>query len=287
MHQPGIEAARAGYQVRVGAHRIPNAPTGVFEVRRHATAANQTCEAGGETPERHGEGRHATAITTEQDFICFQAANFGHGLQYPALHRVVRLAIVSEAPAFVGAQGEHAGVFTGAVAVDGRWRLTAAGQTGGGWPVKRRVRTVLQVVLEEAGLLQYGAYRREVPVLAAVRGAGDRYLFVGKPEVVGRAGEKQGDSLERFGRRPYVNVAFRVADRIEDCTVGVADDGAAPVDALDQGSAPGRGKGGVVWKRGVEVGLQVYPPEIRITCKPIRSWATRIRAMAGGNSPFS
>ena len=88
---------------------------------------------------------------------------------------------------------------------------------------------------------------------AAVGGAQDRYLFVREAEGFCRAGEEQGNSLERFGRGAYVGIAFRVTGSSEDVPLGVADDPAAPVNAFYKGSAPDRGQGRVFGQCGGEV----------------------------------
>jgi hypothetical protein len=100
------------------------------------------------------------------------------------------------------------------------------------------VRAILEVVLGEAGFLEDRAYGSQVRFLGVMRGAGDGELLVRQAQGACGAGEDEGKRLEGLGRGARIDVAFRVANGLDDVSFRVADGDASPVDALDERPAP-------------------------------------------------
>src|SRR5215207_10938375 len=170
------------------AHCLPDLVCGLGQVAGEG-AGREPGEAGSEVLERHAERRNTTTVATEQYLVWLETAYAGHDLEYPHLQGVARVAVAARRPALVDAHGEHPGVLTRAVAVDVPRLLAPARELHGSGSVERRVRTVLEVILGEARLLEDGAYGSQVRLLGVVRGTGDGELFVRQAQSAGGAGE--------------------------------------------------------------------------------------------------
>src|SRR5215217_454157 len=284
-HHGRVKALRPADHVGMLAHRPPDLVRGLGQVAGEA-AGREPGEAGSEVLERHAERGHAATVAAEQYLVWLEAADAGYDLEYPHLQGVARVAVAACRPALEDAHGEHSGVLTRAVAVDVPRLLAPARELHRSGSVERRVRTVLEVILGEARLLEDGAYGSQVRLLGVVRGTGDGELFVRQAESVGGAGENKGQRLEGFGRGAGVDVALRVAHGLDDVPFLVADGDAPPVDAFDQRPSPEGDERRVLGEPcGGVLALQLYSPARATIRRSTRSWATRMRAIAAGKFP--
>src|SRR3712207_3080861 len=154
--------------------------------------------------------------------------------------------------------------------------------------IRRPPRSTLfpYTTLFRSGLLEDGVDGPQVRLFAVVRGAGDGELLARQAEGVGGPREDERQRLEGLGRGARVDVACRVAHGLDDVTLRVADGDAPAVDALDELPAPEGDERRVLGEPGGEVlPIHRYPSARATIRKSTRSWATRTRAIAAGESP--
>src|SRR5215212_6429674 len=218
----------------MGAHRVPDAQGGVDEMIGQFFSGGNTGEARGEGTQRKSKSGNTAVVAGDEHLIFLYAADCCYEPENAPLQRVSRVPVVERLVALVNADGEHAGVFARAVAVDGTRLLAATDQLCVRGFVHRRVYAALEVGFGEPGLFQDGSDGGEMRLLGIVRGAGDGKLLIRKAERIGGPGEDERECLKGFGRGAEVDVRFGVAQGFEHVAPGITGGKAAAVDALDQ-----------------------------------------------------
>ena len=131
--------------------------------------------------------------------------------------------------------GEHAGMLARAIIVDGLRAASRLDQFARRLVAHRPMDAAGEIALIEPGLGQQAPHRRDMQIIAAMGGAGDRKLLIAEPERIGRPALDQRHGLQRLDRRAREHRPLDIAEREHEAAMSVGNGDRAGVAALDEG----------------------------------------------------
>ena len=160
-----------------------------------------------------GIAKFGAAVDADLYVFAGDRGELRNGVENPLLDRVFEQIVSSRVGSDVFRQGEHRGVFAGAVVVElGGIFVRPQHSLRLGF-VEGQMSAAPQIGLSESGTLQH--FRRQLNMnrFARMRSARHRDLFFGMAEPVRRPARDEWDRLERFRGRPEKCDGLRIAER--------------------------------------------------------------------------